>query len=372
MGETAQSTGPKRHTSRRKKVIIGIVVAIVAVCVACQVGIGILMNQMFGREDPVDTTRISYRYADVADELDRTPVSFPSGDNTLRGYLYAPDNTRGLVVFSHGAGPGHEGYINDIKQMTDRGFVVLAFDTTGCGESDGEATRGLEQAVTDLDACLDYIGSDARLSQMPLILMGHSQGAYASCAVLAQDHPEVDAVISISGFDKAMDAIVGQGRWMGGDVAVLFTPFLWVDDRLEFGDQANYSAVQGLNATADGEASGVPALIVHGTGDELLAYDSASLNAQADRIADANVTYLAISTEGSNGHNSILLSPAANAERQRANDVYNQTAEAYGGSDQVPDSERQRIIDESDRELANQSNPELYGAVDAFLASYGL
>jgi alpha-beta hydrolase superfamily lysophospholipase len=361
--------GKRRRLSRRAKVIMGIVAALVVACIVCQIATGAFMNQMFGREDPSSYPHMSYRYSDVESELERTPVSFESGGNTLRGYVYAPGNSRGLVVFTHGMGAGHETYINDIKQMADRGFAVLAFDCTGCGESDGAVTRGLEQAVLDLDACLDYVASDPELSQLPLILMGHSQGAYASCAVLTDDHSEVDAVISISGFDVAMDAIMGQGSWMFGGAIYLLEPFLWVDDRLEFGGAANYSAVRGLNASVNGD---VPALIVHGTEDEAISYETASLNAHAEEITDAKATYVGISTEGSNGHNSILLSPAANAERDRISEEFNQLAEENGGSDKVSVEEAQRLVDSCDRVVANESNPELYAAVDEFLQDAGL
>ena len=358
---------PTRRTGRRRKVLIGVLALLVVVLAGCQVFVSRMMDEMFGREDDAGGYHLGYRYEDMADELDREPISFASGDNTLRGYVYAPSNTRGLVVFCPGAGAGHASYMNEIRQMCDRGFVVLSFDNTGSGESDGDATRGLEQAVLDLDACLDYVAGDARLSGMPLVLIGHSQGAYAACAVLADGHPEVDAVISISGFDVAMDPIVGQGRWMMGDVVLLMQPFLWVDDRVEFGDAAGYSAVRGLNASGD-----VPALVVAGTEDEAIDFDTASLNSHADEIDDANVTYVAIATEGCNGHNTIMYSPAANAERDRVNAEFDQVAEGYDSPQDVPDSEKERLIEEADRELCNEPNPELYAAIDDFLAETGL
>lgn len=358
------------HRMRRGKKIVIIAIAVfVALCVACQIFVSLTMNDMFGREDEGEGYRVSYRYADLSEELERTPVSFMSGENTLRGYVYAPENTRGLVVFSHGAGAGHERYINVIKQMCDRGFAVLAFDCTGCGESDGAETRGIEQAAIDLDACLDYVAADETLGSMPLILMGHSQGAYASCAELANGHPEVDAVISISGFDTAMDAIVGQGELMMGGIIHLLYPFFWLDDCAEFGDAAALSAVAGLNATGN---DGVPALCIHGTEDEAIAFDSTSLNAQSSRIDDENVRYVAISTEGCNGHNSILSSPAANAERKRVNDEYQRLADEYGGVENVPDSEAARLVNEADRATINESNAELFQAIDDFLADYNL
>lgn len=58
-------------------------------------------------------------------------VSFKSGDNNLRGYLYGQGQDQGLVVVAHGLGGGADSYLPQITYFVDQGWRVFAYDATG-------------------------------------------------------------------------------------------------------------------------------------------------------------------------------------------------------------------------------------------------
>ena len=94
---------------RKKKLLrwigIGVISLFVLFSVAAFVAIKINFDDIFARTVEKELTA-SLRYEDVKDQYERELFSFASGENTLQGYLYGAENTKGLVVFSHGIGGG--------------------------------------------------------------------------------------------------------------------------------------------------------------------------------------------------------------------------------------------------------------------------
>lgn len=105
-------------------------------------------------------------------------VIFRSGRNRLAGYLWNESGTRGLIVFAHGMGTEVEYYLPEIHHFATQGYKVFAFEYSGYCSSSGHF-YGFPQAVIDLKYALDFVDDGS----LPVILMGHSMGAYAVCAV---------------------------------------------------------------------------------------------------------------------------------------------------------------------------------------------
>jgi len=71
------------------------------------------------------------KYSDVKDSYNRTAVSFQSGDNTLKGYVYGEGSDKGLVIIAPGRGTSQEEYLPETLFFVDKGWRVLTFDITG-------------------------------------------------------------------------------------------------------------------------------------------------------------------------------------------------------------------------------------------------
>ena len=134
--------------------------------------------------------------------LQREPYAFenPKGER-LQGYFYhydAPKPYR-VVVFDHGMGGGHRSYMKEIEMLAKHGFLVFAYDHTGCMESEGNSTNGFAQSLADLHAALSALEKEPAYSAYTFSVVGHSWGGF-SCLNIAALHPEITHVVAISGF----------------------------------------------------------------------------------------------------------------------------------------------------------------------------
>lgn len=224
-------------------------------------------------------------------------IAFKSGKNTLYGRIYGEENTKGLIVFAHGIGGGHESYMDLILGMVDLGWRVFAYDATGSCESEGNGTKGLSQSALDLNEALKYVENDAELSKLPLFVMGHSWGGYASTAVLNFDH-DIKAVVSFSGYYKPVVELCEEADRQFKGCGFLLHPFIRLTNFFTFGKYSGLSAVKGINK------SGIPVLVCHGNDDKMISLEKSSIMSQKDKITNPNVEYHLWDKEGRNGHNS--------------------------------------------------------------------
>ena len=82
-------------------------------------------------------------------------------------------------------------------------------------------------------------------------------------------------------------------------------PFEWVYQTLRFGRDARVTASDAINAAS------TPVMIIHGSADESVSYDGASIIAQRERISNPQVVYITRSAENRNGHRNLFRSEAA-------------------------------------------------------------
>ena len=149
-----------------------------------------------------DTETVFYFSSDDFPGLKKESYSFKSSKgHDLVGYLYFygdPIENR-LVVFDHGFGGGHRAYMKEIEKLCAHGYLVLAYDHTGCMESGGETPGGLAQSLCDLNDCISYVKSDERFSGFDISVMGHSWGAFSTLNISAL-HPEISHIVAMCGF----------------------------------------------------------------------------------------------------------------------------------------------------------------------------
>lgn len=372
--QTAKNESAKptpKQANWKKRILVVLAILVVLYCAGTLIVTRIALNVVFGRQDPDEGTNLAYTYEDLEAELPRENFSFPSGDVTLQGYVYGVENTKGVIVFSHGYGPGHSAYSGIIQQMVERGWRVIAYDMTGCATSDGDAYHGLTQAVYDLNACLDYVESTylpehKELSNKPLVLMGHSNGAYATAVDLRRNDPCISGAIVISGFNKPMEVTMEWGRAIAGDWVDIAYPAAWINTHLQYGADEDLTAVDGINGTQ------VPVLIMHGARDTSVGYNTTSIISRRSEITNPNATFVTITTENSDSHSGIFNSSAAGAYKLELQEEAQKLAGAAGMSveDYGSTPEAQAWAATWDKQLANEPNPDFYGPIDEFLSQF--
>ncbi len=316
-----------------------------------------IFNDSFGRaEIPKHTAYL--RYDDVKDKYEREDVTFKSVENKLIGHIYSKNETpHGLVVISHGLGGYSESYFSEIMYFLDNGYKVFAYDNTGSGESEGKGTTGMAQSVIDLDSALTFAESDERLNNLPILLFGHSWGGYAVTTILSEEH-NITASLSLSGYNSPMEIISEFSVPMIGEpFATIEYPFMWLNNKLLFGEKANNTAVDGINAT------NTPVMIIHGTGDETIKYNGASIIAHRDEITNPNVIYRTVDNE-QNGHNGMNYSKEAYTYIKELNKKGDELEKQYDGD--TPDEVIKEFYDSIDKVKTSELSEDFMGEINEF------
>ncbi len=309
--------------------------------------------------DRFDSNTRYLTYEDVADRYDRTVITFKSGKNKLKGYLYGEDYNKGLVVIAHGLGGGAENYLAETLYFVDRGWRVFAYDCTGSFGSEGNL-NGFPQAVYDLKAALNYIRDDSSLQQLPLLLYGHSMGGYAVTSVLRYDY-DVTGVVSVSGFNSPMEVMVERASKFIGILAYLEYPYVWAYQTLLFGKDTSLKAIDGINH------SNTPVMIIHGDKDRSVSYQGAGIIAYRDRIRNPKVTYSVCNISPCNDHRNLFVSASAYQYRKEIKEGYQKLYSSYHR--RIPEDIKKSYYKAIDIWKASELNLEFMDAVNRFYES---
>ncbi len=121
--------------------------------------------------------------------------------HNLQGYFYHYDNydENRLIIFEHGFGGGHRSYMKEIELLCRAGYLVFAYDHTGCMESGGESTMGLAQSLHDLDDCVKALIQDETINTEDISVVGHSWGGFSALNIVSLQ-PVIKRIVVISGF----------------------------------------------------------------------------------------------------------------------------------------------------------------------------
>ena len=214
-----------------------------------------------------------------------------SAGHRLQGYLYHYDNPipGRLVVFDHGFFGGHRSYMKEIELLCRHGFLVFAYDHTGCMESQGKDPNGMAQSLCDLNDCISAIKGDARFSGLDLSVMGHSWGGFSTMNIAAL-HPEISHVVVLSGF-VSVELLIRSffgGLLKGYRKAVM-----------ELERQANPRFVD-YNGVASLSGTDAKVLLIYSANDQLCKKDPHFDTLMAGLSERENVRFLLVEDKGHN------------------------------------------------------------------------
>lgn len=350
--------------SKSKVRMIAILVATLVVVSACAFTLDrYALSSLYAR---VPDQRISLlpHYELFEKDYPRTDVEFQLDGYTLRGHVYGAENTRGLIIFRHGIFSKHADYLPLITAMVDKGWRIFAYDAIGCGESDGDSTLGMSQSPLDVAAAVAFARENGMAEGMPLVLWGHSWGGYGVAAALAKA-PDVDACVTMSGYDTPMKILDYSVTGSFGPLGKIQYPFLWLNTVIDFGENANLSASDAIMS------SGVPTLVIHGSGDATVAYSGVSildaLEKRSENLSEMGIKLTTLSEPGRDGHNSYFYSPESQAYLDECADALQGMLDENEDDTGAP--EVQSYLADVDLKRANTADPALIDEIDSFLTA---
>lgn len=183
-------------------------------------------------------------------------------------------------------------YLPEIHHFSAQGYRVFAFEYSGYQGSAGRFL-GLPQTVIDLQHALDF--ADDGLC--PVVLLGHSMGAYAVCAVQQCRRQPVQAIVAYTPFVSPQTAIAEVTGRMG-PCGKLFRGMAALAQWIIFGKARNLHAADGL--------AGIPALILQGNTDQEVTPGGCSLYAHRNELSGDSAVFRLIEDVQSNGHMTVI------------------------------------------------------------------
>jgi pimeloyl-ACP methyl ester carboxylesterase len=290
----------------KKKLIIKIVaIILIGILLAgCKMLAHKNYFKIFGRVEEASHTKFTSNY--IWSEIDQDKYSreeffFYSGTNKLQGFLYGATHNKGLVVISQGLGGTADSYFPLIIYFVDHGWRVFAFNNTGVSGSEGDGTQGLYQSAIDLDAALTFIEKEKQFSSLPVMLLGHSWGGFAVCAVLNYPH-QVNAVVSFAGYNSGRQVLDEIGFASAGKKFNMVKSHLRKIETQRFGGAVHLTAVDGINKT------NIPVMIIQCVDDDFIRAETTSIYAHREKITNPNVQIIFKEGEDASGHNRVWAS----------------------------------------------------------------
>ncbi|MBR5438309.1 MAG: alpha/beta fold hydrolase, partial [Clostridia bacterium] len=172
-------------------------------------------------------------------------------------YYYDGYDRDRLIIFDHGMGSGHTGYMTEIERLCRAGYRIFSYDHTGCMSSGGESTNGFTQSLRDLDDAVKAIKKDEGCSGLRLSVMGHSWGAFSTLNITAL-HPDIEKIVTMSGFISVENVLKG---FFSGPLAPFYKKILAIE-KSSNPDYFSFSALETLKNTP------AEALIIHSDDDK--------------------------------------------------------------------------------------------------------
>ena len=168
----------------------------------------------------------------------------------LRGwYCHANGLTRGTIVFLHGIADNRTSAAGVTARYLTRGFDVVAYDSRGHGESDGDiCTYGFFEKQ-DLRRVLDG------LNPRGIVLLGTSLGAAVALQEAADD-TRVAAIVAAETFSDL--------RTIARQRAPFFLSESTIRNAFSFAEQRGQFAVDSVSPVDAARRVTAPVLLIHG------------------------------------------------------------------------------------------------------------
>lgn len=245
-------------------------------------------NVLFRRHD-ADGSIFYFDYDDF-EGLVKQEYSFitKKGDRLHGGfYCYDDPNPEKLIVFDHGLGNGHRGYMREIETLCRHGYLVYAFDHTGCGLSEGKNVGGLLGSLADIDDCLDMIKNIPGICEREISLVGHSRGGFSSLNVI-NIHPEVKRVVAISAFLSLKTMQKQILPW----IIFPYRKKLYELEKRHNPAYADFSAIETLEKTT------TPVLLIHSLDDSTVSAKLNILSLRKQLFNRENLEFVLLNNKG--------------------------------------------------------------------------
>lgn len=284
-----------------------------------------------------DNDTLHYFSVDDFEGLKSKNVKFKSEKYNLSGAFYYTDNLTpsGIIVFAHGIGVGHIQYMTEIDYLVKHGFLVFAYDTRGCLNSEGKGIAFFQKGIIDLNNAISFVKSYKSLEKYKVFLFGHSMGAYCVNNI-SYFRNDIDGIVSMSGFNSSIglykdfisEALPKYGK--------MFACLLKIEELFRLGKMSKINSIDSLKNTS------IPTLLISGDKDNVVNAQNNFMTFKSELSSNSKIEFYLVNDRY---HRPNLTIEAAEYE-QEVNRELLEMNQKYKNN--IPDEEKTKIYNSFD------------------------
>lgn len=136
------------------------------------------------------------------------------GLNIWASEIYC-DNPKAVIIYLSGiVQPSVTYFYGHAKFMQEKGFSSILLEVRGHGKSDGDRICLGYDEVNDVKAVVDYIKSEEKYKDVPIVVQGASMGGAIAVNAFGQIK-DIDALIAMSAYSSFEDVVLDQMEKFG-------------------------------------------------------------------------------------------------------------------------------------------------------------
>jgi len=203
----------------------------------------------------------------VIPAADASEVEAAAAAQAAAAELPAPKGT--VIILSGIQRPSVTEFFGYANMLAEHGWDSLLIELRARGESEGNTIGLAMTEIYDVEAGIDFLASDPRVGNLPIVVLGTSAGGSTALAAGGFGHEHIDGVISISAYCNFTDAYIDHAaEMMPRFIPAASRPFMDWYLALRFGSETTaktpIAALEYFNDT--------PLLLMHSTDDYQVPY----------------------------------------------------------------------------------------------------
>jgi uncharacterized protein len=251
-------------TQRKRRWLIGIPAGIILLIVVIFAFIPpLVMNNMVNLH-----VTFAQTWSGAEHGLTPARLVLPTQDGLdIVAYEVYVENPKAVVIFLSGIhNPSVTAFFGHSRMLLDEGYASILLEMRAHGESDGDVIALGFKEHLDTRAVVDYIRSNPRYAETPVVVYGLSMGGAVAINSIGQIS-DIDALISMSSY-SAWDDVFLDNMGASGLLAAMQRPFVRLYTTLKYG-WANRSINPKYEIQKLGDR---PALLIHSRRDTQVPY----------------------------------------------------------------------------------------------------
>lgn len=224
-------------------------------------------------------------------DIEFEEVSIPTVKNKkLFGWWIEAKTEAPTIILMHGWDRNISRLLPYIKNLSGRGFNVLAFDTRHHGKSDPDDFSSMVKFAQDISASITFVENRPTVEKDNFFLIGHSIGGAASIYAAAADN-RIKKVVTIGAPSNPAQIMKTHMRKKHFPQPIIWAAFKIMEIRIgkRFTQLASAANISKTKAKV---------LLIHGTNDKIVPFTQANIILHAANNNQAELW--AISGKGHN------------------------------------------------------------------------